>query len=134
MQFTILKALWATLYIAVALASFRYSTPYLTYATHVICNLTFAGVAVLAFERRSTPLFSFVVFGLAATFTDRILTYAVLPVMLALGTPTGSNEYNNLASLLTYHALIVFGITGYGFGAFVVACSRKANAKSPGDE
>jgi fucose permease len=128
MQFSILNAIWVTLYVAIALASFRYPSDALVTATEAVCGLTFAGVAVIAFDRRSTPLFVFVVFGLAVTFASGILMAAIFPVMKILGTTTGSNEYNYLSSLLLYHAAVGFGVAGYFFGVFVAARGRRATA------
>jgi len=120
MQLTILQALWATLYFAIALASFRYATNTLASVTYAICVLTIAGAAVLAFDRRSTPLAAFAVFGISASFFSELFMPAVIPVMLALGTTTGSNEYTNLGTMMLCHYAMVFAFVGYVFGVFVV--------------
>ncbi|TWU44480.1 hypothetical protein Poly59_61520 [Rubripirellula reticaptiva] len=135
MQLTILQGIWATLYVAIALASFRYSTNILTSVTYAVCVLTFAGAAVLAFDRRSTPLVAFVLFGVASLTFSELFMPAVIPVMLALGTTTGSNEYNNLSSLMICHYCVIFAFVGYFFGLFVVRqrLGRTANTRANQD-
>jgi hypothetical protein len=119
MKLSILATACLTLYVATALASFRYPNGFTYAIIEVLCGLTLASVAVIAFDRWSTPLFGFLAFGLSATFANTTMRAAIIPVMKLFGTRTGANEYNYLLDLLQLQATILLGVIGYFFGVLV---------------
>jgi hypothetical protein len=72
MHFTTVTLLGLTLYVALALTALRYPTSLVTNAIQLFCVASIAVAAVIAFDRRSTPAFAFVVFCIAAALNLEI--------------------------------------------------------------
>ena len=120
MRFSILSLCWIALYVAVALASLQHPTTGLSAATELMWQLSVAMALVIAFHRRSTPLFSFVVFNLLSTLNYAYLSDLTIPVMLGLGVTTGAVEYENVQSMLCCHISFLLGLAGLVIGHCVV--------------
>jgi len=119
MQFRIVSIGWITVYVAIAIASLRYPTAELATAIKLLCVISVASSAVIAFDRRSTSHFAFVVFALAAATHLEVASQVIISTMLQLGVTTGSTEYASLKEILFYHTVFALGLFGFLFGALI---------------
>ncbi len=126
MRFTIVAILWLTLYVALVLTSLRYPTAVLSNLVEFFSVASIAIVAVIAFDRQSTPAFAFVVFSIAAALSFEISADMIIAAMSYLNITTGSVEYINLQKQLFYHLVIAVGI----FGALIGCVVRELGANT----
>lgn len=119
MRFTIVAILWLTLYVALVLTSLRNPTAVVSNLVELFSVASITIIAVIAFDRRSTPAFAFVVFSIAAALSFEISSEMIIAAMSYLNITTDSVEYVNLQKQLFYHLVIVVGIFGALIGRIV---------------
>ena len=119
MQFRIVTIGWGMVYVALAISSLRYPTTEIATAVKLLCVISIALAAVIAFDRKSTSHFAFVVFAIATATHIEFASQTIVSTMLRLGITTGSTEYANLKEMLYYHSVFAVGLFGFLFGTLL---------------
>ncbi len=119
MQFRIVTIGWIMVYVALALTSLRYPTAEISIAIKLLCVISIASSAVIAFDRKSTAHFAFVVFAIATATHLEVASQIIIATMLRLGVTTGATEYANIKEMLYYHSVFALGLFGFLFGVLI---------------
>ena len=118
-------------YVALAISSLRYPTTEIATAVRLLCVTSIAASTVIAFDRKSTAHFAFVVFAIAAATQLEVASQMIISTMLQLGVTTGSTQYANLEEMLYYHAIFAIGLIGFLFGKLITQARPNDAPKSP---
>ena len=125
MKFSILSLCCFVLYVALVFASLRYPNPSLEVVVRLACYISIAVATVVAFDRKSTPLFAFAVFALlGGTGIVAVSSNLILSVLEASNTRTGSVEYSALESMLYHHLVMACALVGFVFGCVLTSFNR----------
>lgn len=130
MQFSITAILFTAVYGAFAFASLIYPEYWVVIVVRTLLYLAMAMATIIAFDRRSTPMLSFVVFAGFAFANFDIASGLVLYLMTELGVKTGSNEFAYFQELLSCHFTFVVAVFGFVVGKFVGFWSVRRNAST----
>ena len=97
----------------------RYPTTEIATSFKLLCVISLALAAAIAFDRKSTSHFAFVVFAIATATHIEVASQTIISIMLRLGVTTGSTEYAKLKEMIYYHSVFAVGLFGFLFGTLI---------------